>query len=448
MSNINPQDYKVLSDSRFAELCSILGVTKQCCFAPEQKVIEKSFRKKALKCHPDKGGDAVIFKKLNDAYNKLIGHCRKLEQQVEAEELSNSILIEISKSSVTAWHEKLHNRYGWFKSENCKNIIFEGPYKQYMGRSINTGNLTIVLYEDPPDAIPKIHVRSKKYMAWIAENNLPVHMHVEKGKVLQFDQWRIAHLAEFGINNLDNAPTTPAPARVPKTPKSKRKDKERRDNSERRAKTRRDSEPNHEAEKGTKQENMKETLGNDKENQNPTSAKFGSLFDSLSCGQCGAGFANLMEYIGHKKVCVPDEDFSRTQEAVHPQPSSDNKEESRNDPRETDKATNNATTTQSCDNTEQQSDEVTESVKKKENAEKKTEAKLNPSFISVTDVKKNSSTGLCCDKCDEKFTSMVKYEKHRAECSHSKLPDLNNADIPMESLLINLPDSQNIEHCS
>ena len=44
---------------------------------------------------------------------------------MEAEELSNSILIEISKSSVTAWHEKLHNRYGWFKSENCKNIIFE-----------------------------------------------------------------------------------------------------------------------------------------------------------------------------------------------------------------------------------------------------------------------------------------------------------------------------------
>ena len=48
-----------------------------------------------------------------------------MEQQVEAEELSNSILIEISKSSVSRWHEKLQNRYGWFKSENCKNIIFE-----------------------------------------------------------------------------------------------------------------------------------------------------------------------------------------------------------------------------------------------------------------------------------------------------------------------------------
>ena len=41
----------------------------------------------------------------------------------------------------------------------------------------------MVLYEDPPDAIPKIHIRSKKYMAWIAENNLPVHMHVEKVKM-------------------------------------------------------------------------------------------------------------------------------------------------------------------------------------------------------------------------------------------------------------------------
>ena len=36
---------------------------------------------------------------------------------------------------------------------------------------------------------------------------------VFQGKSLQFDQWRIAHLAEFGINNLDAAPPTPAPSR-------------------------------------------------------------------------------------------------------------------------------------------------------------------------------------------------------------------------------------------
>ena len=71
----------MLSDARFGELCSVLGVTKQCCFAPEQKVIEKAFRKKALRCHPDKGGDPVVFKKLNDAYNKLIGHIQKVKNR-------------------------------------------------------------------------------------------------------------------------------------------------------------------------------------------------------------------------------------------------------------------------------------------------------------------------------------------------------------------------------
>ena len=36
------------------------------------------FRKRALKTHPDKGGDPVEFKKINDAYNKLIGHIFKV----------------------------------------------------------------------------------------------------------------------------------------------------------------------------------------------------------------------------------------------------------------------------------------------------------------------------------------------------------------------------------
>ena len=49
----------------------------------------------------------------------------QLEQQVEAEELSNSVLLEISKSSVVSWREKLKTKYGWFKTDNCKNIIFE-----------------------------------------------------------------------------------------------------------------------------------------------------------------------------------------------------------------------------------------------------------------------------------------------------------------------------------
>ena len=39
-------------------------------------------------------------------------------------------------------------------------MLLQGPYKQYMGRSRNTGQLSLVLYEDPPDGVPKIHVRS------------------------------------------------------------------------------------------------------------------------------------------------------------------------------------------------------------------------------------------------------------------------------------------------
>ena len=58
-------------------------------------------------------------------------NCRKsffnfqLDEQVEAEELSNSVLLEISRSSVVKWQGKLQTKYGWFKTDNCKNIIFE-----------------------------------------------------------------------------------------------------------------------------------------------------------------------------------------------------------------------------------------------------------------------------------------------------------------------------------
>lgn len=158
----------------------------------------------------------------------------------------------------------------------------------------------------------------------VGHKNLGFYFYFQ-GKVLQFDQWRIAHLAEFGINNFDNAPATPAPqrpqgkpkTRTPKTPKSKRKDNEGREAFERQAKTRRDSEPTPEPEnlrkgEAEKSDNLNDSNNvnadtDDKENAKPN--KFGSLFDSLSCGQCGAGFSNLMEYIGHKKVCIPDEDF-------------------------------------------------------------------------------------------------------------------------------------------
>ena len=67
-----------------------------------------------------------------------------------------------------------------------KYIYWQGPYKQYMGRSKMTGNLTLVLYEDPEDGIPKIHVRSSRYMAWIAEMMLPTYLHVDRVRTYRY----------------------------------------------------------------------------------------------------------------------------------------------------------------------------------------------------------------------------------------------------------------------
>ena len=114
--------------------------------------------------------------------------------------------------------------------------------------------LLLVLYEDPPDQIPKIHVRSSKYMAWIAEMMLPSHLHVDKSKTIQFDQWRLAHLAEFGIYYFSETARTPAPDRkmnttntnntsstsstsstTPKTPAGKRRQARQREAAEKKA---------------------------------------------------------------------------------------------------------------------------------------------------------------------------------------------------------------------
>ena len=54
----------------------------------------------------------------------------QLVEQAEAEDLANSILIEISAGAVKSWRERLQTRYGWFKSDNCKNLIFEVTFCQ------------------------------------------------------------------------------------------------------------------------------------------------------------------------------------------------------------------------------------------------------------------------------------------------------------------------------
>ena len=68
----------VLKEKNFNDLCAVLGLKDQVCSDPDRKAIERGFRKKALITHPDKGGDPVEFKIINEAYEKLIGHITKV----------------------------------------------------------------------------------------------------------------------------------------------------------------------------------------------------------------------------------------------------------------------------------------------------------------------------------------------------------------------------------
>ena len=169
----------------------------------------------------------------------------------------------------------------------------------------------MVLYEDPPDQVPKIHVRSSKYMAWIAENQLPVHMHVEKGKALQFDQWRIAHLAEFGLCNFaevsaSRAPTPAQPA-SPSSPKAKRRRKK-----DRRSKPEPEPEPKPEPEPELEPEPAAEPEVTEAVNEPspvPSPAEQGRP-RVLECGHCGEMFTVLRDLTEHALYrCLPDQAF-------------------------------------------------------------------------------------------------------------------------------------------
>jgi len=194
----------LLKDHQFNELCKILKISGLQPNDSDKKTIEKAFRRLALKTHPDKGGDPIEFKKINEAYNKLIGHVTKLDaMEAEAELSRTSVIIEISKQAVPKWKEKLKGAYGLPKSQaKVNNVLFNGPFCYHTGKGRMTGPINVVLYEDPEDKIPKIVCRCDNYMAWIQEQKMPLHLHVGRDKNIMFDQWRIMSLAEFGFVSL------------------------------------------------------------------------------------------------------------------------------------------------------------------------------------------------------------------------------------------------------
>ena len=72
-----------------------------------------------------KGGDPIEFKKINDAYNKLIGHAAKIDAiEAEAELSRTSVIIEVSKQAVPKWKTKLQAAYGLPKTSKVNNLLF------------------------------------------------------------------------------------------------------------------------------------------------------------------------------------------------------------------------------------------------------------------------------------------------------------------------------------
>ena len=162
----------------------------------------------------------------------------------------------------------------------------------------------------------------------------------------------------------------------------------------------------------------------DKENTKPS--KFGSLFESLTCGQCGAGFANLVEYIAHKKVCIPDEDFSvggKQESKTAPTEKTETKCDKPDGAEEKTKGANisrdkdteiAAKTGKSID-----PDSENHSIKQKMTSGPTlddTPQLVVPQPPAAAGPPSSPAGGVSCAGCGETFPSMVKYETHRGTC--------------------------------
>ena len=166
----------------------------------------------------------------------------------------------------------------------------------------------------------------------------------------------------------------------------------------------------------------------DKENTKPS--KFGSLFESLTCGQCGAGFANLVEYIAHKKVCIPDEDFSvggKQEPKTTPTEKTETKCDKPDGAEEEAKETNIARDTDSETAAKTRKSIDPDSENHSINQKMTSELRLGdvPSVCPLLVVPQppaaagppsSPAGGVSCASCGDTFPSMVKYETHRGTC--------------------------------
>ena len=136
------------------------------------KMIEKKFKKKALKVHPDKTGknDDTEFKELLDDFRKVQTKlmelqdedgddkgdiCAFFEKNNVATELSQSWTVLVEKDKAESWGKALKKKFGEPKVVNSgSGYQFKAPVGDY--------NVSVTLYKSPSDQVPKMSIQGSK----------------------------------------------------------------------------------------------------------------------------------------------------------------------------------------------------------------------------------------------------------------------------------------------
>lgn len=107
-------------DNKYAKYTKILGLSID---NIDVNIVKKAYKQKALKLHPDKGGNEDNFKELNNAYSKIL----ELLNLIKNGENKASNIIDIN-TNVTLYdifiNKKKINKHKWkYKNNRFKKWI-------------------------------------------------------------------------------------------------------------------------------------------------------------------------------------------------------------------------------------------------------------------------------------------------------------------------------------
>ena len=72
----------------------MLGLEKDC---SDRSAIDKAYKALALRCHPDKGGDAEVFKRLQEAQRVLLRHAHQTQWSTSSSAYGSGLPAEALK---------------------------------------------------------------------------------------------------------------------------------------------------------------------------------------------------------------------------------------------------------------------------------------------------------------------------------------------------------------